>query len=164
GGDDQSLLDDASSHVDEQGKWSYFETFTIRYDGVGQAMWGAAADVAACLVDLARGEDQSGCNPNRYRRTSFRLVGHSEGGAIIDRIFSTGWWPELTAAVVGNPISLQGALAGAKSASALYGMDGAGSFCTSVVSWLAGWALKDDGSASLTRGTLLGEANNGRAG
>ncbi len=167
GGDGASLLDHASGRVDEQGAWTYQETFTIRYDGVSQPVWDATADVAACLVDLAQGKNDSGCNPKQYRRASFRLVGHSEGGAIIDRIFSTGWWPERTSengAVVGSPVTLAGALAGAKSASALYGVDGASNFCTTLVGAAAGWAFRDPGSASLTRGSMIGEANNGKAG
>jgi hypothetical protein len=118
-------------------------------------------------MDLKNGTNNTGCNPNRYQRTSFRVVGHSAGGAVIDRIFSTGFWPGLTGtsgAIIGNPISDAGALAGSKAASALYGTDGASNFCTTLVSWVAGWALKSTGNASLTRATLLGEANNGKAG
>lgn len=158
------MLDEATAKQNADGSWTFYEAFVIGYNGNDQGMWYAANDVAACLRDLLKGTNASGCNPSLYRRTQFHLVAHSEGGAIVDRIMSTGLWPDITAAVVGYPVSLQGALAGAKSASALYGVDGASNFCTSVVSWLAGWALKDDGSASLTRGTILGEANAGKAG
>ena len=149
------------------GSWKYSEAFTIRYDLVNQSLWSATNDVANCLMDLKSGTNTTGCNPNRYQRTSFRVVGHSAGGAVIDRIFSGGWWPGLTGAggaIVGNPVSNSGALAGSRAASALYGTDGASNFCTTLISWVAGWAFKSTGNASLTRGTLIGEANNGKAG
>jgi hypothetical protein len=149
------------------GSWSYAEAFSVRYDLVNQSVAAATSDVANCLRDLRNGTNTTGCNPSLYQRTSFRVVGHSAGGAIIDRILSTGAWPELTGvngALIGNPVASAGALAGSRAASALYGMDGASNFCTTLVSWVAGWALKDPGTASLTRATLLGEANNGRAG
>lgn len=149
------------------GAWTYSEAFSIRYDFVNQSLWNATNDVAACLLDLRNGTNTSGCNPNRYQRTSFRVVGHSAGGAVIDRILSTGWWADLTGvngAIIGSPVTSAGALAGSRAASALYGTDGASNFCTTLVSWLAGWALKDPGTASLTRATLIGEANNGKAG
>jgi len=149
------------------GSWSYSEAFTIRYDFVNQSLWNATNDVGNCLMDLRNGTNASGCNPNLYRRTSFRVVGHSAGGAVIDRMFSGGWWPGLTGSggsIVGNPVSNSGALAGSRAASALYGTDGASNFCTTLISWVAGWAFKSTGNASLTRGTLIGEANNGKAG
>jgi hypothetical protein len=153
--------------INYTGSWKYSEAFAIRYDFVNQSLWNATNDVANCLMDLKNGTNTTGCNPNRYQRTSFRVVGHSAGGAVIDRMFSGGWWPGLTGpggAIIGNPISDAGALAGSKAASALYGTDGASNFCTVLVSWVAGWALKSTGNASLTRGTLIGEANNGKAG
>ena len=149
------------------GSWSYSEAFTVRYDFVNQSLWNATNDVASCLMDLKNGTNASGCNPSLYRRTSFRVVGHSAGGAVIDRMFSGGWWPGLTGAggsIVGNPVSDSGALAGSRASSALYGTDGASNFCTTLISWVAGWAFKSTGNASLTRGTLIGEANNGKAG
>lgn len=155
------------STVTYTGAWSYAEAFSIRYDFVNQGLSGATDDVARCLIDLRNGTNATGCNPSLYRRTSFRVVGHSAGGAVIDRILSTGAWPELTGtngAIVGIPVASAGALAGSRASSALYGMDGASNFCTTLVSWLAGWALKDVGNASLTRSAMLGEANNGRAG
>jgi len=153
--------------VSYTGSWSYSEAFTIRYDMVNQSMMASANDVAKCLVDLRNGTNLSGCNPSLYKRTSFRVVGHSAGGTVIDRIFSTGAWPDLTGtsgAIVGNPVASSGALAGSKAASALYGTDGASNFCTTLVSWVAGWAFKSTGNASLTRGTVIGEARNGRQG
>jgi hypothetical protein len=155
------------STVNYTGSWSYSEAFAIRYDMVNQSMMASANDVANCLMDLRNGTNTTGCNPNLYKRTSFRVVGHSAGGAVIDRIFSTGAWPGLTGtggAIVGNPVASAGALAGSRAASALYGTDGASNFCTTLVSWVAGWAFKSSGNASLTRSALLGEANNGRAG
>ena len=155
------------STVSYTGAWSYSEAFAIRYDFVNQSITGATNDVARCLTDLRNGSNASGCNPNLYKRTSFRVVGHSAGGAVIDRILSTGSWPELTGtngAIVGIPVASAGAFAGSRASSALYGTDGASNFCTTLVSWLAGWALKDPGNASLTRSAMLGEANNGRAG
>jgi len=153
--------------VSYTGSWSYSEAFTIRYDMVNQSMMASANDVARCLVDLRNGTNLSGCNPSLYKRTSFRVVGHSAGGSVIDRIFSTGAWPELTGtsgAIVGNPVASSGALAGSRAASALYGTDGASNFCTTLVSWVAGWAFKSTGNASLTRGSVIGEARNGRQG
>jgi hypothetical protein len=155
------------STINYTGTWKYAEAFTVRYDLVNQGFWYATNDVANCLMDLKNGTNNTGCNPNRYQRTSFRVVGHSAGGAIIDRIFSTGSWPGLTGAggaIIGNPVTSAGALAGARSASALYGTDGASNFCTTLISWVAGWALKSTGNASLTRGAVIGEANNGKAG
>jgi pimeloyl-ACP methyl ester carboxylesterase len=153
--------------INYYGSWSYSEAFAIRYDMVNQSMMASVNDVANCLLDLKNGTNTTGCNPSLYKRTSFRVVGHSAGGAVIDRIFSTGSWPGLTGtggAIVGNPVASAGALAGSRAASALYGTDGASNFCTTLISWVAGWALKSAGNASLTRGSLLGEANNGRAG
>ncbi len=153
--------------INYTGSWSYSEAFAIRYDFINQGLGAATNDVANCLMDLRNGTNATGCNPSLYKRTSFRVVGHSAGGAVIDRILSTGAWPDLTGpngAIVGNPVASAGALAGSRAASALYGTDGASNFCTTLVSWVAGWALKSAGNASLTRGFLLGEANNGRAG
>ncbi len=155
------------STLDYTGTWSWAEAFTVRFNLVDQSYQSATNDVAACLIDLANGTNSTGCNPNLYQRTSFKVVGHSAGALILDRIFSTGSWSRLTGsggAIVGNPVSLQGALAGSKASSALYGVDGASNFCTTLVSWLTGWDLKTNGNASLTRGTVIGEANNGRQG
>ncbi len=163
--------DPTTCPVNYTGTWKWWDAFAIRYNGNDQAMWNATNDVASCLVDLRNGTNTSGCNPSLYQRSQIYLVAHSEGGAIVDRIFSTGWWSSGTSnltgsggAIVGNPNLLAGALAGAKSASALHGTDGAGNFCTSLVSWLAGWAIADGGTPSLTRGSVIGEANNFKAG
>jgi hypothetical protein len=186
GGDDHDLLGEASSKCTSSGcsmscsstdgcstlvysgSWSTSEVFVIRYNGVDQAMWYATNDVANCLVDLRQGSNSTGCNPNYFKRTSVYLIGHSEGGTIIDRICSNPtWYGGLCASggmIVGYPKVLAGALAGSKAASALYGVDGASNFCTSLVSWLASWALKGPGAQSLTRGTVIGEARNGKAG
>ena len=153
--------------INYTGSWRYSEAFTVRYDLINQSLAAATNDVANCLVDLKNGTNNSGCNPSRYQRTSFRVVGHSAGGALIDRIMSTGSWPALTGtggAIIGNPVADAGALAGSKAASALYGTDGVSNFCTTLVSWIAGWAVKNAGNGSLTRSSVLGEANNGRAG
>ncbi|MBV8755662.1 MAG: hypothetical protein JO257_00215 [Deltaproteobacteria bacterium] len=166
GGDGHDFMDEATA-FNTGSSFTYSEAISLRYDGENQAFWYATNDVAACLSDLAAGTNSSGCNPSLIRRTQFRVVAHSEGGAIVDRILSTGWWPALTGAggaIIGNPVTSSGALAGARSASALYGVDGASNFCTTLVSWIAGWALKSPGTASLTRGTVIGEANNGKAG
>jgi len=167
GGDGHDFMDEATVRVNANGTLTTWEAIAIRYDGENQGFWSAANDVAACLKDLAAGTNGSGCNPSLVHRTSFGIVVHSEGGAIIDRILSTGWFPELTGpngAIIGSPVTSAGALAGAKSASALYGIDGASNFCTSLVSWVAGWALKTPGTQSLTRSSVIGEARNGLAG
>jgi hypothetical protein len=167
GGDGHDMMNEATARQNSDGTWTYWEAISVRYDGENQAFWNATSDVAACLTDLAAGTNSSGCNPSLIRRTQFRIVAHSMGGAIVDRMFSTGWWPGLTGsggAIVGNVVTSSGALAGAKSASALYGVDGASNFCTTLTSWVIGWALKTVGTNSLTRGNVLGEANNGKAG
>ncbi len=167
GGDGHDFMDEATIRVNADGSVTTWEAIAVRYDGENQPFWSAANDVAACLTDLAAGSNASGCNPSLIHRTAFRIAVHSEGGAIIDRILSTGWFPQLTGpsgAIVGSPVTSAGALAGAKSASALYGIDGASNFCTSLVSWVAGWALKNPGTQSLTRSSVIGEARNGLAG
>src|SRR5882724_4851321 len=167
GGDGHDFMDESTIRVNSDGSLLTWEAIAIRYDGENQGFWSGANDVAACLKDLAAGTNASGCNPSLVRRTSFRVLAHSEGGAILDRILSTNFWPQLTGtggAIVGSPVTSAGALAGAKSASALYGVDGASNFCTSLVSFIAGWALKNPGTQSLTRGSVIGEARNGAAG
>jgi hypothetical protein len=139
-----------------------YEAFVIGYDGDNQPFWSAANDVGACLQDLYQGSNNSGCNPSRYQRSSFRIVTHSAGGTLIDRLLSTGWYG-VNAHVV-QVVSLAPALTGSRAASALYGVDGYGNFCTSLASWLGGWALEDPGAQSLTRGAVIGEANKGYAG
>ncbi|HXU73548.1 MAG TPA: hypothetical protein VN947_29720 [Polyangia bacterium] len=143
------------------------EAFAVGYDLENQGFWDATNDVVACLRDFLSGQNASGCNPNGYQRSRFRLVGHSAGATVLDRIFSSGWWPDIVAATDGYVLSVQGALAGARSASALYNVDGQGNWVTGFVSWIAGvlgWENRSTGAASLTRGAVLGEANNGFAG
>ena len=167
GGDGHDFMDEATIKVNADGSLRTWEAIAVRYDGENQGFWSATNDVASCLQDLAAGTNTTGCNPGLVRRTSFGIVVHSEGGAIIDRILSTGFWPKLTGtggAILGSPVTSAGALAGAKSASALFGVDGASNFCTTLVSWVAGWALKNAGGQSLTRGSVIGEARNGLAG
>jgi hypothetical protein len=193
GGDDHDLMNEATLRCGASGcgmscsgtscamsgSWQYWYAVALRYDAVNQSFLGssgsnhsvdssgATADVAKCLIDLAHGTNASGCNPYLNRASYFNVVAHSEGGAIVDRILSSGWWPQLSDPSTGAFLTVvtdAGALAGSKAASALYGVDGASNFCTSLVSWLSGWYFKDTGNASLTRGTVLGEANNGKAG
>src|SRR5438128_540497 len=108
GGDDHDFLDEATARA-TSGGWVFWEAFSLRYDGSDQAYWSSASDVANCLLDLRNGTNATGCNPNLYRRTSFRVIAHSEGGALIDRIFSTGLWADtLTGsggAIVGSPVT-----------------------------------------------------------
>jgi len=167
GGDGHDFMDEATIKVNSDGSLTTFEAIAVRYDGENQSFEAATNDVAACLMDLAAGTNASGCNTSLIRRTSFTIVVHSMGGAIIDRILSSNFWPKLTGtggAILGSPVTSAGALAGAKSASALFGVDGASNFCTSLVSFVAGWALKNAGGQSLTRGSVIGEARNGLAG
>jgi hypothetical protein len=161
-----NMLDEATT------KWSwngssesptYYEAFAIGYDFRNQSFWNAAQDVGACLQDLAQGTNASGCNPNGYQRTSFHLVTHSAGATVIDRLLSTGWYG-INSHVAGNIVAIAPALAGARAASALYGIDGYGNFCTSLVGALAGWAIRDAAAQSITRSAVLGEANKGYAG
>jgi hypothetical protein len=142
---------------------SYYEAFAIGYDLDNQGFWYSANDVGWCLQDLYQGTNNSGCNPNRYQRTSFHLVTHSAGATVIDRLMSTDWYG-VREHVVGNIVSIAPALAGSRAASALYGIDGYSNFCSSLVSWLAGWAFQNNGAQSLTRSAVIGEANKGYAG
>ena len=142
---------------------TYYEAFVIGYDLRDQGFWSAANDVGACLQDLYQGTNNSGCNPNHYQRTKFHIVTHSAGAAVIDRLLSTGWY-SINSHVIGNVVTIAPALAGSRASSALYGVDGYGNFCTSLVSWLAGWDIKDAAAQSLTRGAVIGEANKGYAG
>ena len=142
---------------------TYYEAFAIGYDLRNKGFWDSASDVGACLQDLYSGTNASGCNPNRYQRTSFHIVTHSAGATVIDRLMSTNWYG-IRAHVVGGILSLAPALAGSRASSALYGIDGYGNFCSSLVSWLAGWAVKDPAAQSLTRSAVIGEANKGYAG
>src|SRR5579871_1795695 len=161
-----TLLNEATTKYTSSGT-VYYEAFAIGHDTETQGYWSAANDVAYCLRDLINGTNGSGCNPNGYRRTAFKVVGHSAGATIIDRILSSGWWPDVSNAIQGYPVSVQGALAGARSASALYNVDGQGNWVTGFISWLAGtvgYNLKSNGAWSLTRGNVNNEAAMGHQG
>ncbi len=143
--------------------YAFYDAFTIGYDLRTKSFWDASSDVGACIQDLYSGTNASGCNPYKYQRTSFHIVTHSAGATVIDRLLSTGWYG-INAHVVGGVLSIAPALAGSRASSALYGVDGYSNFCTSLVSWLAGWAIKDPAAQSLTRSSVIGEANKGYAG
>lgn len=160
---DKSMLDEATTTLHSDGSKSHYEAFALGYDLENQAYWDAARDVGACLQDLYQGANQSGCNPAGYQRSYFRIVTHSGGAAVIDRLLSTGWYG-IDSHVVGEVVALAPALAGSRAASALYGVDDSRGWCSTLVSWLAGWALKNDGSMSLTRGSVTGQASQGLAG
>jgi hypothetical protein len=159
---DATLLNEATTTVGSNGS-SYYEAFAVGYDLDNQGYWYSANDVGGCLQDLYQGTNNSGCNPSLYQRSSFHIVTHSAGATVIDRLLSTGWYG-VNAHVSGWVVAVAPALAGSRAASALYGVDGYGNFCTGLVSWLAGWALKSNGAASLTRGSVVGQANAGYAG
>jgi hypothetical protein len=143
----------------------YYEAFAVGYDLDNQGFWYSANDVGYCLQDLYQGTNNSGCNPNHYQRTNFYVVTHSAGATVIDRLLSTGWWGINSSHVNSSYVgTIAPALAGSRASSALYGTDGYGGWCTSLASWLAGWAFKNNGAASLTRGSVIGEANKGYAG
>ncbi len=160
---DYNMLNEATTTINSNGTASYYEAFSIGYDLENQGFWYSANDVGACLDDLIYGSNNSGCNPNRYQRTSFHIVTHSAGATVIDRLLSTGWYG-INSHVVGDVVSIAPALAGSRSSSALYGTDGYGNFCTSFVSWIGGASLKDAGALSLIRSAVIGEANKGYAG
>jgi hypothetical protein len=140
-----------------------FEAFSLGYDLASQGFWSSANDVGSCLDDLIYGTNNSGCNPSKYQRSQFRIVTHSAGATVIDRLLSTGWYG-IASHVIGDIVSVAPALAGSRSASALYNVDGYGNFCTSFVSWVGGSTLKNAGALSLTRGAVIGEANKGYQG
>jgi hypothetical protein len=157
------MLNEATTKYDSSGGVHYYEAFVIGYDLANQGYWSSANDVGACLDDLFAGSNNSGCNPNRYQRTNVQVVTHSAGAPVIDRLLSTGWFG-INSHLVGNVVSLAPALAGSRASSALYGVDGYGGFCSSLVGWLAGWSLKNNGAQSLTRGAVTGQANAGYQG
>jgi hypothetical protein len=166
-----NMLDESSRQYTAPGVYTRHEVFAIGYDLDNQAVWYAANDVGGCLSDLMAGTNNSGCNPSKYQRTNFIVVTHSAGATVMDRLLSTGWFSNPPAGSSNGwsshipwVISLAPALVGSRSSSALYGVDGYGNFCTSFVSWVAGATLKDNGAASLTRGTIIGQANSGYAG
>ena len=156
------MMNEATTKYTSSGV-QYYDGFSIGYDLDNQGFWYAANDVGACLQDLYQGTNNSGCNPNLYQRTSFHIVTHSAGATVIDRLLSTGWY-QINSHVVGNVVVIAPSLAGSRASSALYGVDGYSNFCTSLVSWLAGWAFKNNGAQSLTRSAVIGEANKGYAG
>lgn len=158
----RDMLNEATTRYTSSGT-TYYEAFTIGYNLASQGYWYAANDVGNCLKDLYQGTNNSGCNPNRYQRTSFHIVTHSAGATIIDRLLSTGWYG-INSHVIGNVNVIAPALAGSRASSALYGIDGYSNFCSTLVRWLAGWAFKNNGAQSLTRSAVIGEANKGYAG
>ena len=89
---------------------------------------------------------------------------HSAGATVVDRIVSSGWWSTSIVPNIQSIFSLAPALAGSRASSALYGVDGYSGWCSTLVSWLAGWAIKNNGAQSLTRGSVIGEANAGHQG
>jgi hypothetical protein len=157
-----NMLNEATTKYVSNGT-IYYEAFTIGYDLENQGFWSAANDVGACLADLYQGTNYSGCNPSGYQRTYFKIATHSAGAPVIDRLLSTGWYA-INGHVQGNIVAIAPALTGSRAASALYGVDGYGGFCATLARWLAGWAFRNNGTASLTRGTMLGEANKGYQG
>jgi len=157
-----TLLNEATTKYVSNGS-IYYEAFAIGYDLANQGYWSSANDVGNCLSDLVNGTNNSGCNPSRYQRSQIHVVTHSAGAAVMDRLLSTGWYG-LNSHIVGGIAALAPALAGSRASSALYGVDNYGGFCSSFVGVLAGWALKNNGAASLTRGSVIGEANKGYAG
>jgi hypothetical protein len=156
------MMNEATTKYTSSGV-QYYEGFAIGFDLANQGFWYSANDVGWCLQDLYQGTNNSGCNPNRYQRTQFQVVTHSAGATILDRLMSTNWYG-VRDHVIGYPLAIAPALAGSRAASALYGIDGYSNFCSSLVSWLAGWALKNNGAQSLTRSAVIGEATKGYAG
>ena len=159
----QDMLNESTTkYFGSTSSYQYFEAFVIGVDMRNQGFWGSANDAGACIQDLYQGSNNSGCNPSHYQRTSFYVVTHSAGGNIIDRLLSTGWYS--VNSHVKGVIAIAGSLAGSRAASALYGIDGYSNFCTTLVRWLAGWYFKDAAASSLTRSSVIGEANKGYAG
>jgi hypothetical protein len=156
------MMNEATTWYDAAGT-HYCEGFSVGYDLDNQGFWYAANDVGACLQDFYQGTNASGCNPSGYQRSQFHVVTHSAGATVMDRLLSTGWYG-VNDHLVGPVIEIAPSLAGARAASALYGVDGYSNFCTTLASWLAGWAIKNNGAQSLTRSAVIGEANKGYAG
>jgi hypothetical protein len=155
-------LNESTTYLSSSGT-QYYEAFSIGFDMENQGYWYSANDVGYCLQDLYQGTNNSGCNPSKYQRTSFHIVTHSAGATVMDRLLSTGWYG-VNSHIIGNVVSLAPALAGSRASSALYGVDGYSGFCSTLASWLAGWDLKNNGAASLTRGAVTGQANAGYQG
>jgi hypothetical protein len=167
-GNGATMLNEATTKYTSTGTL-YYEAFSIGYDLANQGYWSSANEVGACIQDFYQGTNNSGCNRidpntgNYYQRSMFRVVTHSAGATVMDRLLSTGWYG-INQHIIGGVAALSPALAGSRASSALYGMDGYSNFCTSLVSWLAGWAFKNNGAQSLTRSAVIGEANKGYAG
>ena len=159
----RTMQSEATLTVNASGGNTQYEAFTIGYDLENQGFWSSANDVGYCLQDLYQGTNNSGCNPYRYQRSYFHIVTHSAGATVIDRLLSTDWYG-INPHVTGYVTTLAPALAGSKASSALYGVDGYGNVCTSIISGLGGFGLKNNGAQSLTRGAVIGEANKGYAG
>jgi hypothetical protein len=147
-----------------------YDVFTIGYDLVNNGFWDSANDVGACLNDLANGTNNSGCNPYNYQRSSFHIVTHSAGATVMDRLLSTGWWG-INSHVLSDVSAIAPALTGSYASSVLYNqMNSNGAwYCSNpitngLVPIFGRWALGSNGAMSLTRGTVLGEANKGYAG
>ncbi|MGO8991842.1 MAG: hypothetical protein ACLQVI_00835 [Polyangiaceae bacterium] len=157
------MQNEATTTINSNGTVSYYEAFSIGFDLESQGYWYSADDVGYCLQDLYSGTNNSGCNPSKYQRSNFRIVTHSAGATVIDRLVSTGWYG-INSHIVGDIVSLAPALTGSRASSALYGVDGYSGWCSTLVGWLAGFALKNNGAQSLTRGTVTGQANEGYAG
>ncbi len=165
-----NMLNEATTQYTSSG-YMYFEAFSLGYDLNSQGFWSSANDVGNCLDDLFNGTNNSGCNPSQYQRSQVRIVTHSAGATVIDRLLSTGWYG-INGHIVGNVVTLAPALTGSKVASYLYGVDGVSPsgpwYCNNplghFVSWLVGLTQKNNGAASLTRGAVTGEANKGYAG
>lgn len=152
-----------------KGSTSY-DVFTVGYDLVNQGFWSSANDVGSCLADLYQGTNNSGCNPNRYQRSSFHIVTHSAGATVIDRLLSTGWYG-VNSHVAGWVVTLAPALTGSYASSVLYNQMNANGawYCNNpitngVIGIFGQWALGSSGAASLTRSTVVGEAGKGYAG
>jgi hypothetical protein len=160
----RTMLSEASVKINASGANTQYDTFAVGYDMENQGFWNSANDVAACLTDLYSGTNASGCNPSLYMRSNFSIVTHSAGATVMDRIVSSGWWPTLTSRIVGDIVSLAPALVGSKASSALYGVDGQSTVCTSIISALGGFGLENNGAQSLTRGNVLAAASSSDAG
>jgi hypothetical protein len=159
-----TMLDESTTKYYSDGTFQYFEAISLGYDLKNQGFWSSAADVGNCLTDLHNGTNTSGCNPNLYQRSTFYIDTHSAGATVLDRLLSTNWY-STRSYVRGTPNVVSPALVGSKAASTLYGDGlGSGSLCSSFVSWIAGWFIKDNGTASLTKSTVIAEAAKGYAG
>jgi hypothetical protein len=147
-----------------------YDVFTIGYDLVNSGFWDSANDVGACLRDLANGWNYSGCNPYNYQRSSFHIVTHSAGATVVDRLLSTQWWG-INPHVLSDVSAIAPALTGSYASSVLYNQMNANGawYCNNpitngLIDIFGRWALGSNGAMSLTRGTVLGEANKGYAG